>query len=90
MTPCAGCHAPIRWVKTRADTAMPCDPELLAVWVTETPQVSDQRMTLTAPDGEQRTGYLATAATAGASQIDGYVSHFSTCPHSAQFRRAKV
>lgn len=88
---CRGCGQVIRWLKTRSGQSMPCDPGKLIEWVTDTPSAaSTRRITLLDLDGDTHTGYLASVLTPGSRQIDGSLSHFSSCPKAGEFRRRET
>ena len=83
---CKGCGATLRWIKTAAGKAMPCDPGRVVEFLSDLP-VPGPRLTLVTPEGQVVTGPRATAITPGARSVEGYVSHFATCPHANQFRK---
>jgi hypothetical protein len=68
---CRGCHKPIRWAKTEHGKNIPLDPD----------PVPDGNIVVTDAGIAHvlRSTEMATAPT--------YVSHFSTCPKRAHFRR---
>jgi len=69
---------------------MPCDPELLSEWVTDTTKTTAVRITLQDPDGDTHTGYIATVLTRGSRRITGYRSHWASCPDREKFRKGRT
>ena len=78
---CRSCGASIVWIKTEKGKHMPCNPQLVPYW--ERPGAAGKiilqqsgRVVSCEFDGprEEVTGF-------------GYISHFSTCPQSRQFKR---
>ncbi|MCF8017819.1 MAG: hypothetical protein K9L62_00340 [Vallitaleaceae bacterium] len=77
---CRGCGAEIVWIQTNAGKSMPCDPCPVPYW-----EKSKAQGKVVTPNGEtlscefngdikNATGY-------------GYISHFSTCPQAARFKK---
>ena len=77
---CKSCNAPLVWVETTKGARMPCDPELLRV----SPRGKGARATLVCIDGVTRTMSLDPEG-----PYEGYISHFSSCPHADQHRKSK-
>lgn len=79
---CKGCGASIVWIQTVNGKVMPCDAALIQFVVS--------------PGGSlkviQQNGSMVSAEQEDdPEKMDGvgYVSHFSTCPMAAKFRKAK-
>ncbi len=95
---CRGCHAIIRWVKTRAGRPMPVDPERLEEWLVEEEQVvlstnetpNLRWITLVTLEGDTVKGIQGSVITPGARRVLGYIPHWVSCPQREQFRRAKA
>lgn len=85
MSTCQACAAPIRWVITEAGKAMPIDAEPVPdgniIMTGRTVRTRGGRLT-------PEVGYL-TEGTLFPSDATRYVSHFATCTHPEQFRKAK-
>lgn len=77
---CRGCGAEIVWIKTEAGKSMPCDPVMVPFW--ERPKASGKIIT-------QRGRVISCDLTGERDFVTGfgYISHFSTCPKSRQFKR---
>jgi len=79
VTTCRSCGAPIFWVETEKGKAMPVDAE----------PVSDGNVEMTGEMVGNRP--LVRVHANGQSQLldtgDRYLSHFTTCPDSAEWRR---
>lgn len=71
LATCRGCHESIRWARTEARKAIPINPD----------PVPDGNIVVT--DGGIAHVLSSTEMATGSR----YVSHFSTCPKSAHFRR---
>jgi uncharacterized protein YfaQ (DUF2300 family) len=85
---CRGCGAVIRWIKSSAGKAIPCDPELLQEWLdSDAPATEKRRLALVTAEGQVIAGKQGSILTPGARAVEGYVSHFASCPQAAQFRR---
>lgn len=79
MTACKSCGAPLRWAKTGVGKRIPLDAE----------PVANGNIRLGLIGGIEYAIVLPPADIA-CCQVDGlplYVSHFATCPNSAQHRR---
>lgn len=72
---CRGCKRQILWTRTKAGKAMPCDPEVILF-------NAGGEEVFVLPDGRVSRG---TRSDDGA--LKGYISHFSTCPNSNDFRK---
>lgn len=84
---CSGCKAIIRWITTRSGKGMPVDPDRLIEYLTDEPLASPKRIALVTEDGLTITGYQGSVLTPGASKVEGYVPHWSTCPRAKDFKR---
>lgn len=85
---CRGCKAIIRWIKTPAGKAMPCDPDKLYEWVTDEPRSGARKITLVSTEGQMLIGYQASVIIPGARQIEGFTPHWATCVKARDFKRA--
>lgn len=77
MTKCRSCDAEVVWAKTQAGRKMPLDAQPVEGW-------SDLRGLFVLRDGVAL-GAVTAAPRAGEPV---YRSHFATCPHANQHRRA--
>lgn len=80
MAKCKGCGAEIIWIKTGGGKKMPCDPDPVMYWGRK-----NAKGKVVTPNGEVRS-CLFEGDPNTATGI-GYVSHFSTCPQVAKFKR---
>jgi hypothetical protein len=88
---CRTCGAEVRWITSPEGKLQILDAEHRVEWVTDEPnRVSVKLIVLVGADGKMRRGYLASATTAGARQIEGFVSHWSTCTTPPPRRRART
>lgn len=78
MDVCKKCGQPILWIVTKQGKSMPCDPK--QVFFLDGGGTS----TFVTPDGETKRGRRAPDG-----PRMGYISHFATCPHAADFRRER-
>lgn len=85
MALCRSCEAPIIWTRTTRGELMPIDAD----------PVPDGNVVLTGRQVESRTGGYVPESKVEAATItlfdDGatrYLSHFATCPHAGEWRRA--
>jgi len=78
MSTCRSCGAEIKWIKTIASKNMPVDPELISSDDLEHGDV------LVTEDGHVT---KVDHSCNDYESVDGYVSHFATCPHADQHRR---
>lgn len=82
MSRCRSCHAPILWARTERERRIPLDP------APYTGPAAGGLFVLR--DQASAEGPLAVAVTAAAYDDEPrYVSHFSTCPHADEHRRAR-
>ena len=77
---CRGCGAEIVWIRTVLGKSMPCDPDPILYW-----QKEKAPGKIVTPNGEVRSCELQ-GEPDGATGI-GYISHFSTCPKGASFKK---
>lgn len=68
---CSSCGAPIRWVVTKSQAAMPVDPDQLQVLVA-TGRTATDRQGQTVPEFEARRGFQ---------------SHFASCVFAHEHRK---
>ena len=77
---CRGCGAEIVWIYTSSGKNMPCDSKPVLYW-----QKAKAPGKVVTPNGETLScefqGDIDTATGIG------YISHFSTCPKAASFKR---
>ena len=81
---CKGCGAEIRWIKTTNGKAMPVDPDPLSIIPGQfgsTVVVTEDGRTFLGQSGI----YIDARTTPGA--IEGFTSHFATCPAARSFRK---
>ncbi len=79
---CKGCGKKILWTTTKAGRPMPCDPEIVRFRPMTRfgpDQGPEKFMT---PEGLVRRGIRDPEGT-----MEGYVSHFATCPKAGEFRK---
>lgn len=82
MSTCRSCGAKIKWIKTTAGKNMPCDPELV------TADDCDAGIVLVTEEGDVVKITSQTVLSGeGCHSVEGYVSHFATCPNADKFRR---
>lgn len=84
-TRCRTCKAPIIWIETTEDKAMPCEarPILVAPEDKDKPQV-----TVVTTSGEVVTGRKVLNGDVIGPTVSGHESHFAYCPQAALHRRA--
>ena len=76
---CRGCGQEIIWIRMKSGKAMPCDPELMAVY-------EGGKKTFVSEEGQILTG-TAHKDIGGKLLGHGRVSHFATCPKAGSFRK---
>ena len=76
MTPCKKCGEDIIFVSTPAGKFIPCDPDLISIML-------KPGVVAVTEDGRVLRGNKETEHTS----VQGYVSHFSSCPFAGEFRR---
>lgn len=86
-TPCASCNKPIGFVTLPSGKAMPVDPDLVQTFGRGV-GTQGRRITLVTEQGFVRRFVETSASDDGGFPIEGYVSHFATCPNAAAHRRA--
>ncbi len=74
MSICRGCGQEIIWVKMESGKSNPCDPEKYNIQ----DNLVDKNLMVVSPLG--KVGKLFNLE-------EGYISHFSTCPKSSNFRK---
>jgi hypothetical protein len=85
---CRSCQAQIRWVTTVNNKHMPVEPEKIVAWVTDKPATPGAvRITLTNAAGVTSNGWVASPITPGSREIEGYTSHYATCPAAKRWRK---
>ena len=80
---CHGCGAEIVWIKTAAGKSMPCAPRPVPYWAR--PGAAEKVVL-------QNSGKVVSCDFEGPrDEVTGfgYISHFSTCPQTRDFRRKK-
>lgn len=70
---CSGCGTEITWIKTKAGNYNPCDLPILNYSNSDNPMVVS------------KSGHVGRLS----ELLEGYISHFSTCPNAKNFRRGK-
>jgi hypothetical protein len=95
--PCRGCQASIVLVQTPAGRWLPCEAEVLEVWVVPEPDleylrrdgvpVPTTRLTLVTEDGKLTTGRRADRLTPFAVRVEGREPHWARCPKAEVFRQ---
>lgn len=79
QVPCRGCGEPIIFIKSaRNGHNIPCDPEFEM-------HMLKPGVVVVTPDGQVLRGSAETATT----QVQGYMSHWATCPQAESFRKTK-
>jgi hypothetical protein len=76
--PCRKCSEPIIFIQSLKGRAIPCDPDL------ET-HVLKPGVVVVTPDGRVLRGTEESRETS----VQGYSSHFSSCPYAEDFRKPK-
>ena len=74
--PCRKCGEPLIFVQSLRGRAIPCDPDL------ET-HVLKPGVVVVTPDGRVLRGSEESKETS----VQGYISHFASCPYSEEFRK---
>lgn len=80
MANCKGCGAEIIWIKTGGGKKIPCDQDQIMYWARK-----NAKGKVVTPNGEV-ISCLFEGDPNTATGI-GYVSHFSTCPQAAKFKK---
>ena len=81
MTKCRKCGKDIEFIKLKSGKWNPVNPYLRSIIKGE------GKETLVTPDGEIIKGTFA-SMDEGANGV-GYISHFATCSHAGEFRKAQ-
>jgi hypothetical protein len=76
--PCRKCAKPIIFVMSRKQRAIPCDPDLVT-------HALKPGVVVVTPDGQVLRGTEESKETS----VQGYISHFSSCPYAEDFRKPK-
>lgn len=95
---CSGCHAVILWLNTAAGKWMPCDPDLLTVYLDVVAGVAASTRTLVTEAGVTVKGRPIPPeemqhrphGRAGVEEVRGYVPHWATCPTANRFRETAI
>lgn len=77
---CKGCGRLVRWIKTPAGKAMPCDPDPVLYW-----QAAGGASRIVTANGEVVSARLNGPLDRVTGR--GYISHFATCTKAEAFRR---
>lgn len=89
---CKACRRRIRFITSTRGKPMPCDPELQVRHVVlpgeGTVATKAARVSLITIYGAVVVAWEAPAGHPHITRLEGYVSHFATCPGADQFRRA--
>jgi len=78
-TTCKSCGMPILWVKTRSGKAMPCDIKPIRFRIDDSAQVLERFVT--------KNGDILFGARDSTGNLEGYISHFATCPQADTWRK---
>ena len=81
--PCKGCGAEIMFIKTVAGRTMPVDSKSVRF------AKGSGTETFVLLNGEVVHGTRLKEGQADPNEMIGYISHFATCPHVADFRRER-
>ena len=76
--PCRKCGEPLIFIQSKRGRAIPCDPDLAT-------HVLTPGVVVVTPDGQVLRGTEESKETS----VQGYTSHFATCPYSEDFRKPK-
>lgn len=88
MARCKGCGQTIVWIQIQGESRMPCDPDLVTVYMSLAVLVSPglETATVVTDAGTIVSGY--TQSPGGQyTAVRGRISHFATCPHGTRFRK---
>lgn len=80
MSTCRSCGAKIDWIELQSGKKMPVDPELVSSADCEHGDVIVTEMGQVRKIDHSKNDYEI---------LDGYVSHFSTCPDADDWRKKK-
>ncbi len=75
---CRSCGRPILWAETTNGKAAPIDPD----------PVPNGVIVLVQPSDPREPPVASVVKHAGSTSLPRYNSHFATCPHAAQHRKA--
>ena len=89
MTKCSSCGAQVVYIVTaKAGKPMPCDPELVTIYLADQRQPHLIPVTVTTDEGTTHRGYSSKpAGELFERTVTGRVSHFATCPEAARHRK---
>jgi hypothetical protein len=73
--PCRKCGEPMIFVTSKKGHAIPCDPDLQM-------HVLTPGVVVVTPDGQ-----VVRGTESKETSVQGYTSHFSTCPYAEGFRK---
>jgi len=79
------------WIRSKRDKPIPCDPELVVahLYLRSPRHAGEEGIMLVLEDGTTIRGVKARATEPNTTRVEGYVAHFSTCPHADTFRQKK-
>ena len=79
------------WITSKAGRPIPCDPELVVahLYLRSPRHAGEETMTLVTEQGITIRGVKAGATEPNTTRVEGYIAHFSTCPHADTFRQKK-
>ena len=77
--PCRKCGEPLIFIQSKRGRAIPCDPDLAT-------HVLTPGVVVVTPDGQVLRGTEESKETS----VQGYISHFSSCPYAEDFRKSKA
>ena len=83
MSKCKTCQAEIKWIKTEKNKTVPVN--LQSIYIV--PNLEGKTIAVCC-NGKVIKGDLAMKGTANA--VEGYTSHFATCPQADQHRRRRI
>ncbi len=81
---CRGCGAEIIFIKTENGKTMPVDMEELTI----IPEAGSPQLFVTG-EGKVIHGWIAGDACGEPDTVQGYISHFVTCPNADCFRKKR-
>lgn len=88
MPQCRSCGAPVVFIRTVNGASMPCDPDLVTIYLADIRQPHLVSVTVTTDEGETHRGYSSKpAGELFERTVTGRVSHFATCPEARRHRK---
>jgi len=77
------------WITSKNNKPIPCDPELVVahLYLRGPRHVGEEMITLVTEEGITIRGVKARATEANTTRVEGYISHWSTCPQAESFRK---